>query len=97
MAARGLLCIWWESHGLEQHGVAGVLEGGQHLGAAPEQDALRLQGTRDLGQLTLGEVFIVQTPKGPCGVLGAALGQLRKWSRWGGGGGEVILLEVKEY
>ena len=38
----GLLGVWGKGHSLEQHGVAGVLEGGQHLRAATKQDALRL-------------------------------------------------------
>ena len=33
-----------QGHGLQQHGVARVLEGREHLGVAPEEDALRLWG-----------------------------------------------------
>ena len=39
----GILGVLWQRHSAQQQGVAAILEGRQHLGVAPEQDALRLQ------------------------------------------------------
>ena len=47
MAVGGSLClVRGQGNGLQQHGVACILERGQHLRVSPEYDALRLQGTR---------------------------------------------------